>query len=342
MSKQTNNILFPTNGLKIINRGDGYVELIFNRKEFLVLEYYAVINESPLAGIIRTFLSVESTKGDKAVFGHTYECNMNSIQDWLFKKYENHETLPQKILSNYQNNKSLIIPPNVNLAIVEALAHKQKFFMGTPIITKKHFHGQFSNDQTISPKFFQNAEILFDSITAESFAIFEKEWARHFPEEDHIILKVGNQPSECSLFFSFLANESKKVFPIIPKFFNKKLLLGEQILTIEENNAEHCSITLHYYNTREFAFAIQTQDKPSPVDQFIGQTLLDLYTTKVRHRRVRIQGVVYKVLVSLATKKLIKLGMTEASLKSAISPKYGDIVEIYQESHDPITTRVLD
>lgn len=342
MSNQTNNILFPTNGLKIINRGDGYVELIFNRKEFLILEYYAVINESPLAGFIRTFLSVESTKGDKAVFGHTYECNMNSIQDWLFKKSENNDALPQKILSNYQNNKSLIIPPNVNLAIVEALAHKQDFFMGTPIITKKHFHGQFSNEQTISPKFFQNAEILFDTITAESFAIFEKEWTRHFPEEDHIILKVGNKPSECVLFFSFLENDNKKGFPIDPRFFNQKLLMGEQIVTIEKSDEEHSFLMLHYYNIWEFLFAILTQDKSYPVDQFVGQNLLDLYTSKVKYRRVRIKGDSYLRLVTLGKVKLEMLGMKEAFLKSTISPKDDDIVEIYQESHGPITTRILD
>lgn len=328
-NQAVNKFIFPKKGLQIIDRGDGYFELVFSRNEIIALEYYGALNESPLAGLMRTFLSTKCQKTKKTPMGHISDFKFYGVRDWLFDKKADRDLLANKLLNNYQYNKSLIIPTNINYDFMEALSKEDKTFMGVPIISRKYLHGQFiqGSIQNID----QDLDQLIDATFTDSFIKFKNMREQFIPEEDHIFLKIGNNPADCGLFHSFCDNGANCLNTIGKAYFNENCLLGEQFIAIEENDKEHCFIRLPYYNIRDFYFARRIQyninDTNSSVDEIVAQILLNIHTRPVKHRRIELTGDIYKYLPVIVGK----------NLESALPIKDDDIVRIVQDENGPIS-----
>ena len=164
-------------------------------------------------------------------------------------------------------------------------------------------------------------------------------------EPEHIFVKIPKPNYNLSILVDFPDGSEN--------YLNKKFLVDRQILTIEKEDEWHSFVKFEDFNIAEFSDRFKPfrcLDK-SIIDKmrecrewrYRGMTMaqkndhdvsneLLSYTSDKMYKRIRIKGADYKK----AFHNVYPSG------KTAIFPKDEDMVEIYQASNGPITTRILD
>lgn len=164
-------------------------------------------------------------------------------------------------------------------------------------------------------------------------------------EPEHIFVKIPKPNYNLSILVDFPDGSEN--------YLNKKFLVDRQILTIEKEDERHSFVKFEDFNIAEFSDRFKpsrSMDKSfiektreceewryrgmtiaQKNDHDVSNELLS-YTSDRMYKRIRIKGADYKK----------AFHYTFPSGKTAISPKDEDMVEIYQVSYGPITTRILD